>query len=80
MDADFPLLIGSSSLEAAKAVMDMGRMSLSLPGLLGEQASPVIMVKEESGHYSVEIMPPNLEDGLRGIKGCDIGSDLVTGD
>ena len=56
MDTDFPLLLGGRSLEKAGAILDLGKLTMALPGLLGEEAAPISLKKETSGHYSVKIL------------------------
>ena len=56
VDTDFPLLLGGRSLEKAGAILDLGKLTMALPGLLGEEAAPISLKKETSGHYSVKIL------------------------
>ena len=56
VDTDFPLLLGGRSLEKARAILDLGKLTMALPGLLGEEAAPIPLKKETSGHYSVKIL------------------------
>ena len=56
VNTDFPLLLGGRSLEKARAVLDIGKLTMALPALLGDDAAPVPLKREASGHYSVKIL------------------------
>ena len=43
-------------LGLARAILDLGKLTMALPGLLGEEAAPIPLKKETSGHYSVKIL------------------------
>ena len=65
VDAEIPLLIGGTSLEKRGAILDLGRMKISLPGKAKHLCIP--LNKEPSGHYSFFPKPPT--SGLKGTQG-----------
>ena len=65
IDADIPLLLGASSLSKAEAVMDIGKLRLSLPGVLGQNSKSLPLRRENSGHFSFEMFPPSNTDAAK---------------